>query len=71
MIHSPIEEFLDVDRKYICLLDDNVLGYSKWKYIFESLQKTNKRFEFKQGMDIRLLTDEKTYISYCFYPLGE
>ena len=59
VLHSPIDEFLDKDRKYICLLDDNILGFSQWKLILESLQKTGKRFEFKQGMDIRLMTDEK------------
>ena len=60
--HSPIEEFIDENRKYICLLDDNILGYGQWKSIIESLQKTNKRFEFKQGMDLRLMTDEKAKI---------
>ena len=58
-LHSPVEEFLDKNRKYICLLDDNILGFSNWKEVLESLQKTGKRFEFKQGMDIRLMTDEK------------
>jgi hypothetical protein len=57
--HSPIEEFIDNSRKYICLLDDNILGYSNSSSIFKSLQQTNKRFEFKQGMDIRLLTEDK------------
>jgi len=61
-LHSPIEEFLNEDRKYICLLDDNILGYGQWEKIFESLQQTNKRFEYKQGMDIRLLTNEKAKI---------
>jgi len=61
-LHSPIEEFLDKDRKYICLLDDNILGFGQWKTILESLQKTNKRFEYKQGMDLRLMTDEKAKI---------
>ena len=57
--HSPLEEFLDKDRKYICLLDDNILGYSGWKEIFEELNKSGKRFQYKQGMDERLLTQEK------------
>lgn len=37
VLHSPIEEFLDSDRPYICLLDDNILGFGQWKSIFESL----------------------------------
>ena len=57
--HSPLEEFLDKDRKYICLLDDNILGYSGWKEIFEELNKSGKRIQYKQGMDERLLTQEK------------
>ena len=57
--HSSVEEFLDKDRKYICLLDDNILGYGKWREVFSELQATGKRFEYKQGMDERTLTDEK------------
>lgn len=57
--HSYISEFLDKNRKYICLLDDNILGYSGWKEVFNELDNTKKRFQFKQGMDERLLTDEK------------
>jgi len=58
-IHSPVEEFLNPNRKYICLLDDNILGFSKWEDVFKSLQTTSKRFEYKQGMDLRLMTDKK------------
>lgn len=57
--HSNIEEFLDMNRKYICLLDDNVLGCGKWKEIFDELNATGKRFQFKQGMDERTLTVDK------------
>jgi hypothetical protein len=56
--HSPVEEFLDKDRKYICLLDDNILGYKGFEQNFNSLKNTGKRFEFKQGMDIRLLNEK-------------
>lgn len=61
-LHSPIEEFIDEDRKYICLLDDNILGCSKWKSVVEKLQATGKSFEFKQGMDLRLMTKEKAEV---------
>lgn len=60
--NSSINEFLDKDRKYVCLLDDNILGYSGWKDIFNELNSTGKKFQFKQGMDERLLTDEKAEI---------
>ena len=57
--HSKVEEFLDVNRKYICLLDDNVLGYGGWREVFNELNNSGKRFQFKQGMDERLLNKEK------------
>jgi hypothetical protein len=62
--HSPIEEFLDNKKKKICLLDDNFLGYSKWKESLLKLQDTNRKFQFKQGLDERLLTEEKTKILF-------
>ena len=57
--HSPLEEFLDDNREKICLLDDNILGYKDWKVIIQKLKATNKPFQYKQGMDLRIMTDEK------------
>ena len=57
--HSSIQEFVDPDRPYICCLDDNILACAQWKEIFHELQATGKRFQFKQGCDERLLTNEK------------
>lgn len=57
--HSPLTEFLDESRPKICLLDDNFLGCPHWKGHLEELIATGKKFVFKQGMDERLLTDEK------------
>ena len=57
--HSPVSEFLDESRPYICLLDDNVLSCRDWKEVFDELIATGKKFQFKQGCDERLLTDEK------------
>jgi hypothetical protein len=57
--HSPVEEFYDKSRKKILLLDDNVLACKDWREIFESLQETNKPFQYKQGMDERILTEDK------------
>lgn len=64
ILHSPVEEFLDKSRKYICLLDDNVFACKDWKNVFNQLLKTNKRFQFKQGLDERLLTDEKAKVLF-------
>lgn len=57
--HSLLEEFYDSNRKKICLLDDNVLGCNQWKEILNELIATQRAFKFKQGLDERLLTDEK------------
>lgn len=58
-LHSGLEEFLDVNRKKICMLDDNFLGCGAWREMFMELQQTGKPFQFKQGLDERLLTEEK------------
>lgn len=58
-VHSPLEEFYDPKRKKICLLDDNFFGSTKWKELLLGLQNTEKPFKFKQGLDERILTDEK------------
>ena len=58
-LHSPLEEFYDSTRKKVCLLDDNVLGCPQWKDILEELIALKKPFKFKQGMDERILTEEK------------
>lgn len=57
--HSPLKEFYDPLRPKICLLDDNFFGYPDWKGVIGELQETGKPFKFKQGLDERLLTDEK------------
>lgn len=58
-LHSPLSEFVSPERKKICLLDDNMLGSPHWESILEALQATGKPFQYKQGLDERLLTDEK------------
>ena len=62
--HSHLSEFFDASRKKICLLDDNILGSPHWREIFKELQSTKKPFQYKQGMDERLLTDEKCKILF-------
>lgn len=59
-VASSLQEFLDLDRPKICLLDDNFFSHPKWREILNELQETGKPFKFKQGLDERLLTDEKT-----------
>lgn len=57
--HSPLAEFLDPSKPKICLLDDNFLGCPNWKELLQALKATGKPFKFKQGLDERLLTEEK------------
>lgn len=57
--HSPILEFYDPNRPYIYLWDDNFLAYSGWEEILDELEEINKPFQFRQGLDIRLLDDKK------------
>lgn len=57
--HSPLEEFLDPSKPKICLLDDNFLGCPNWKSLLQQLKDTGKPFKFKQGLDERILTEEK------------
>lgn len=60
--HSHISEWMDESRKGIYLWDDNIFGYSKWKEVFDELKETVKPFQFRQGLDIRLLTPEKAQV---------
>lgn len=59
LIHSPLSEFYDPTRPKICMLDDNFLGSPHWKEMLLELQSTKKPFQFNQGLDERLLTEEK------------
>lgn len=60
--HANLVEFLNKDRPYIYLWDDNILGYIHWKAVFKELEESDKPFQFKQGLDIRCLTEEKAEI---------
>ena len=60
--HAPVSEFLDKTRKYIYLWDDNIFAYGKWREVFDELNATGKPFQFRQGIDMRLMTDEKAQV---------
>ncbi|MBL4933213.1 hypothetical protein [Clostridium paridis] len=59
--HSKVNEFLDNDRPMIYLWDDNILAYSRWEEVLDELVETGKPFQFRQGMDIRLMTQRKAF----------
>lgn len=55
---SPIDEFFDDSNKIISLWDDNILGYKDRVKVIESVIAKGKPYEYKQGMDIRLINEE-------------
>ena len=57
--HSSVHEFLDESRPKICFLDDNFFACPQWRKLIAEVKATKKKFQFKQGLDERLLTDEK------------
>lgn len=58
---SPVKEFLDESRPKIYLWDDNIMAAPPrvFKLVMDDLQATGKPFQFRQGMDIRLMTEQK------------
>jgi hypothetical protein len=57
--HSPVIEFYDASRPFIYLWDDNFLSYGGWESILDDLEKTGKPFQFRQGLDVRLMTERR------------
>lgn len=56
---SVLSEFMDESRPKLCFLDDNFLSYPKWRELIEPVIQSGKRFQFKQGLDERLLIKDK------------
>ena len=54
---SDPAEFVDKKRKYIYCLDDNFLAFKDWETVLNKLEATGKRFQFRQGLDIRIMTE--------------
>ena len=67
--HSPISEFLDEERPRIYLWDDNFLACNGWEDILDELIDTGKPFQFRQGLDVRLLNEKRAAklanVRYC------
>jgi len=57
--YSQLSDFVDPKRRHIYLWDDNFLASKDWKQLLLELQATNKPFQFRQGLDIRLVNEEK------------
>lgn len=56
---SPLSEFMDEGRPKLCFLDDNFFAYPGWERLLQPVLESGKRFQFKQGLDERLITKEK------------
>lgn len=56
---STFVDLSDKRRRYISLWDDNVLAYPKWNEVFDELDDIGIPYQFRQGLDIRLITPEK------------
>lgn len=58
---SSVSEFLDPSRPRIYLWDDNIMAAppAVFRKVMEELIATGLPFQFRQGMDIRLMTEEK------------
>jgi hypothetical protein len=66
--YSKLEDFLDneiddntgkLKRPYIYLWDDNFLANRYWKEMLQSLIDTKRPFQFRQGLDERILAQNK------------
>lgn len=53
--YSKLEWFHDKSRPYIYLWDDNFLAYPNWKELLQKLIDTKRPFQFRQGLDERML----------------
>jgi len=52
---SDLEQIVDMERKYIYLLDDNLLAYKYNMEILDNVISLNKPYNFAQGLDVRLM----------------
>lgn len=60
-LHSPIDEFYDELKPKIAMLDDNILGLPNRDLykILDMFKEIGKPIQYRQGMDIRLLSEER------------
>lgn len=57
--YSSLNDFVDNSRPFIYLWDDNFLCYKNWKILLQQLIDNGKPFQFRQGLDERVLDDER------------
>ncbi len=71
VFHSHISEWLDPERTGIYLWDDNIFGAPCWRDVFAELEATGKPYKFRQGMDLRLMTEERAQMLDKSHYLGD
>lgn len=59
---TPIERFHHPNHKKIILLDNNLLAASNWMQTLEYLIEKRLKVNFSQGLDIRLVDEEKAQL---------
>lgn len=59
MPYSDLDDFVDDSRPFIYLWDDNFLCYKNWRELLQKLINRGKPFQFRQGLDERILNDER------------
>lgn len=57
--HAPISEFWNPKHKKLVLFDNNLLACPEWEEALEFIVKNRLQVNFNQGLDIRLVDDEK------------
>lgn len=55
---AQLKDFWNGQKKVV-LLDPNILACAEWKPLFEQLIDSGAKVDFTQGLDIRMMTDEK------------
>lgn len=55
---ADLEEFWN-GQKNIVLNDPNILACREWDYLLDQLRESKATVDFNQGLDIRLMTEEK------------
>lgn len=58
---ADLSEFWN-GQKHIEILDPNILACSEWKDLLQQLVMSKARVNFNQGLDIRMMTEEKAQI---------
>ena len=60
--HSPLSEILDPSHNKALFLDNNVLASPSWRKTFSDIEESGIKADFNQGLDIRLVDEEKAKI---------